>query len=984
MNSKQAQSFMEPLPQGKRARLEGTMGTVSTSGLSKANSLPQYSQDKSLPYRHTYMACGQETLDLPSPWSPSRIFVRNRGSPVVHASATEGSIINTIIYRSENVNFPEDNGSPTVPEDVVAKQKLAYNSRSPSKHSPSSAGLISPVPFRKIPLGCRSLSPTPAEKSGGLAIPKPVYGHSPCCAGQKCTLGQSYTMDQGLQRMPRKMFEDDQMTYYGHWTCVQKKESEALLQQRLLEYEHCGERVPLKDVTTEGYHGLSPGKPQRVSAFSDPCQSNYLYNHVHPFVPSSPDHCQHFQMPRQAHKDLAPVYETVPGMQYGTHMQIYQDCPLTSKYRDIPQHSLLYCQKNNIDVYRPENFQQTSGQHPILQPYIRDFKHHYHVVLSGRPAVRNIPAYPAYRTHLNTRHVNPLSKRQFCPPVVQQVEQPLDFSMRPGQNADSNEEQPLQGQLGIKGSFHQTGHQAHYMVSNDIHLENSPKVSPCQGQDNCLLKSRSYTNSPTCTEDIFNKRQSLCVAHKPSNDAVISKKRRVETDKSENDSLVRVQMIQQLKANETKHPSSPPMPVINKVFSLVPYKAYLEATGLLSPAQDPSPNQQPDSKPPKDEPEAQNPDPQTNLDNDIIKLKIKTEKLEPDERVCQSEKESHSPVINNHNVHFKEEQESTEWNTKHSLVMKSDFYSGSKSVTSEVSEHPLECTPTCSVIDGVVMSTQNTDKKQFDFPAPLSAKSPTETQTNQVTFSLSKIPPHCLKLTSFKIVLPEVFKTPVSPVPDVVPPPVKNKVAVSSKQARYQFMELHHSVCRLVSGCISQTSHGDLKNWLSRLDLDESTSLQTKTPKISCLLGSKVREVWMKDEEIARSLQKVLYKLENYVQIQECPFPHVIRAGTVFIPMLVVKEVLFPYVQGTFIDQVLQEHRVELRPTTLTEERQLTQLHRRAFSSKLRRLLSLKHLPDIYPDVLNLLYYDCVCKFLGELRIIFMKLVAFKGMQKCT
>ncbi|KAG7333245.1 hypothetical protein KOW79_003380 [Hemibagrus wyckioides] len=481
MNSKQAQSFMDPLPQGKRARLEGTMGTVSASGLSKANSLPQYSQDKSLPYRHTYMSCGQETLDLPSPWSPSTIFVRNRGSPVVHASATEGSITNPIIYRPETVNFPEDNGSPTVPEDVVAKQKLAYNSRSPSKHSPSSTGLISPVPFRKIPLGCRSLSPAPAEKSGGLAIPKPVYGHSPCCAGQKCTLGQSYTMDQGLQRMPRKMFEEDQMMYYGHWTCMQKKESEALLQQRLLAYEHCGERVPLKDVTTEGYHGLSPGKPQRVSAFSDPCQSNYLYNHVHPFVPSSPDHCQRFQMPRQAHKDLAPVYETVPGMQYGTHMRIYQDCPLTSK-----------------------------------------------------------------------------------------------------------------------------------------------------------------------------------------------------------------------------------------------------------------------------------------------------------------------------------------------------------------------------------------------------------------------------------------------------------------------------------------------------LDLDESTSPQTKTPKISCLLGSKVREVWMKDEEMARALQKVLYKLENYVQIQECPFPHVIRAGTVFIPMLVVKEVLFPHVQGTFIDQVLQEHRVELRPTTLTEERQLTQLHRRAFSSKLRRLLSLKHLPDIYPDVLNLLYYDCVCKFLDS------------------
>ncbi|XP_026783101.3 uncharacterized protein C15orf39 homolog isoform X1 [Pangasianodon hypophthalmus] len=976
MNSKRVQSFMDPLPQGKRARLEGTMGTVGTSGLSKTNSLPQYSQDKSIPYRHTYMSCslsGQETLDLPSPWSPSRIFVRNGGSPVVHARATEGSITNPVIYRPENVNFPEDNGSPTVAEEVVVKQKLAYCSRSPSKHSPSTARIMSPVPFRKIPIGCTSLSPSTAEKSGGLAIPKPVYGHSPCCAGQKCTVGHSYTMDQGLQRMPPQMFEDDRMTYYGHWACMHKKESETLLQQRLLPFEHCGERIPLKDVTTEGYHGLSPSKPQRVSAFSDPRQSSYMYNHVHPFVPSSPDRCQRFQMPKQVHKDLVPIYEPVPGMQYGTHMQIYQDCPHTSKYRDIPQHSLLYCPKNNIDVYRPENFQQTSGHRPILQPFFRDFKNSYTVVPPGHPVVRNVPVYPAYRTHLNARHMNPFTKRPFCPPVMQQVEQPLDFSMRREQNADSNQEQPPQGQLGIKGTFYQTEPQAHYMVSNNLHLENSSLDSPCQGEDNCLFISHNCTASPTCTGDIFNKKQSLCFSDKAGNGADLSKKHRVETDKScENDSLVKLQMIHQLKANETKHPSSPPMPVINKVFSLAPYKAYLEATGVLSPVQDPScPVMAPDSKPPKDEPEAQNTDPKTNLDKDIFKPKVKTEKIEPDERACQSEKESHSPVISqsNNNVNVKEEQDnldSTEGDTKHNLVIKSGFYSGSKSVTSEMPESPLECTTAFSVMDGVAMPTQNTDKKQSDFPAPLSAKPPVPSQTNQATFSLNKIPPHCLKLTSFKIILPEGFKTSMSPVPEVLQSPVENKVAISSRQARYQFMELHQSLCRVISGCISQTSLCELRNWLSRLDLDESASLQAKTQKVSCLLGPKAREMWMKDGEAMRALQKVLYQLENYVRIQECPFPHVIRAGAVFIPMLVVKEVLFPQVQGTFIDQVLQEHRVELRPTTLSEERQLTQLHKRAFSSKLRRLMSLKHLPDIYPDVLNLHYYADVCKFLDS------------------
>lgn len=979
MNSKRVQCLMDPLPQGKRARLEGTVGAVGTSGLSKANSLPQYSQNKSLPYRHTYMSCslsGQETLDLPSPWSPSRIFVRNGGSPVVHASPTEGSITNPVIYRPENVNFPDDNGSPTVAEEEVVKQKLSYCTRSQSNHSPNSEGLRSPVRFRKIPIGFTNLSSSTAEKSGGLAIPKPVYGHSPCCAGQKCTVGHSYTMDQGLQKMPPQMFEDERMTYYGHWACMHKKESEALMQQRLLPFDNCGETIPLKDATTEDYHGLGPSKPQRVSAFSDPRQSNYMYDQVHPFVRSSPDHCQRFQVPRQARKDLAPMYEPVPGMQYGTHLQVYQDCPHTSKYRDVPQHSLLYCSKNNIDVYRSETFQQSPGQRPFLQPFFRDFKNPYTVVPPGHPVVRTIPAYPAYSTHLNTRHMNPFNKRPFCPPVMQQVEQPLDFSMRREQNEDSNQEQPPQRQLGIKGTFHQTEPQTHYMVSDELHLENSSSDSACQGQDRCIFNSHNYTASPTFTGDVFSKKQSLCFSDKPGNGAVLSKKHRVETDKSyENYPLVKLQTIHQLKANETKHPPSPPMPVINKVFSLAPYKAYLESKGVLLPAQDPScPTLSPDSKPPKVDPEAQNTDPKINVAKGVFKLKVKTEKIKPDEKACQSEKESHSPVIrqNNHNVNVKEEQdklESTEADTEHNLVIKSGFYSGSKSVTVEMPERPLECTIACNTVDGAPLPNQNGDKKRSDFPAPLSSKPLIPTRTNQATFSLNKIPPHCLKLTSFKIILPDVFKSPTSPVPEALQTPVENKVAITSRQARYQFMELHQSLCRLVSGCISQTSHCELRNWLTRLDLDESASSPAKTQKVSCLLGSKARDVWMKDEETARALQRVLYQLENYVKIQECPFPHVIRAGAVFIPMLMVKELLFPQVQGRFIDQVLQEHRVELRPTTLSEERQLTQLHKRAFSSKLRRLLSLKHLPDIYPDVLNLLYYEGVCKVLGELII---------------
>lgn len=980
MNSKGVQPFMDPLPQGKRIRLEGTMSTVGTSGLSKANNPPHYSQDKSLPYRHTYMSCslsGQEPLDLLSQWSPPRMFVRNGGSPVVPSSVTEGSITNPVIYRPENVSFPEDTGSPTVAEQVAVKQKLAFCTRSPSKHSPSSAGLISPVPLRKIPIGCTSLSPSTAEKSGGLAIPKPVYGHSPCCAGQRCTIGHSYTIDQGLQRRPPQMFEDDRMACYGYWPCMRKNGSEALMPQGLLPFEHCGERMPLKGVTTDGCHGLTPSKPQRVSAFSDPRQSNYMYKHLHPFVPSSPDHCQRFQMPRQAQKDLVPVYDQVPGMQYETHMQIFPDCPHTSKYREIPQHSLLYCPKNNMDDYRTEKHQPTSGQRPIPQPFFKDFRNPFTMAPSAHPSARNVPAYPAYRTHLNTRHINLFNKRPLCPPVMQHLEQPLDFSMRREQSTSSNQEETPQRQFGIKRTFHQTEPQSHYRVLSNLHQENPSLDIACQGQDSGHVNSHTYTGSSTCTSDMFNKKQSLCFSDQTNNVSVVSKKHRVETDNScKNDSLVKHQMIHQLKAIESKHPPSPPLPIINKVFSLAPYKAYLEATGSLTSARDPScPITTQDSEPPKDEPKAQNADSKTILDKVVLKLKVKTEKIESDERADQSEKESNSPRINqnNHNVNVKNEQEyleSTEGDTKCNLVTKSGFYSSSKLVTPEMPEHPIGCSNANKVKDGPAISAQNVDEK-FVFSACLSGKCSFPTQPNQAQFSLNKIPPHCLKLTSFKINLPEAFKTPVSSSPEVLQSPVENKTGISSRQARYQFMELHQSLCQLVSGCISQTSHCELRNWLSRLDLDESASPPAKTQKVSCLLGSKAREVWMKDEGMVRALQKVLCHLENYVKIQECPFPHVIRAGAVFIPMLVVKEVLFPQVQGTFIDQVLQEHRVELRPTTLSEERQLTQLHKRAFSSKLRRLLSLKHLPCIYPDVLSLLYYAGVCEVLGKLTITF-------------
>ncbi|KAM4661649.1 uncharacterized protein C15orf39 homolog [Amazona ochrocephala] len=96
------------------------------------------------------------------------------------------------------------------------------------------------------------------------------------------------------------------------------------------------------------------------------------------------------------------------------------------------------------------------------------------------------------------------------------------------------------------------------------------------------------------------------------------------------------------------------------------------------------------------------------------------------------------------------------------------------------------------------------------------------------------------------------------------------------------------------------------------------------------------------------------------------PFPHVVRAGAVFIPIHVVKKKLFPKLPGVSVDRVLQEHKVELRPTTLSEERHLRDMELKGCTSRMLKLLALKQLPEIYPDLLNLHWHNSIKQQLGS------------------
>ncbi|XP_077939563.1 uncharacterized protein C15orf39 homolog isoform X1 [Gasterosteus aculeatus] len=413
--------------------------------------------------------------------------------------------------------------------------------------------------------------------------------------------------------------------------------------------------------------------------------------------------------------------------------------------------------------------------------------------------------------------------------------------------------------------------------------------------------------------------------------------------------------------NET---DSPPMPIIDNVFSLAPYKVYLQASGELFPGRIGQSAEQRDNETKKDV-KAQMP----NRDEKQSVLRLVSRTTCADTHMKKPAEEIFEPqnIKVEENVYpldpygssktpdggrycsaltiKKEPEETSSCNSEPMLLIK-------KCEPDELESKPLladeKVTSDESKPGGVTaqiclenLSSRALQPKAITPPQPPGSK-----------FDFRNIPPQSLKLSTYKLFFCDTkqsFPAPAQPITQVI--------------VRRHFFEMHHSLCKLVSDFVLASSKEELRTWLSQLGLDEATSPPTKVQKVSCLLGVKAREAWL-NEEMKSALDTVLERMREYTAQDRCPFPHVMRTGAVFLPMLVVKELLFPMVQGSFIDQVLQEHRVELRPTTLSEEKLLIQFHKRACSSRLRRLMSLKHLPDIYADVVNLLYHTCVCKHL--------------------
>ncbi|KAM4676095.1 uncharacterized protein C15orf39 homolog isoform 2-T2 [Discoglossus pictus] len=184
------------------------------------------------------------------------------------------------------------------------------------------------------------------------------------------------------------------------------------------------------------------------------------------------------------------------------------------------------------------------------------------------------------------------------------------------------------------------------------------------------------------------------------------------------------------------------------------------------------------------------------------------------------------------------------------------------------------------------------------------------------------------------------------------------------------FTELHCSVRMAISRTVADSSPDLLQDWLSRNKEEDKPKSPVKSK--SSLRSSEHfltppgRDIWMSFDGVGFLLHKLLFKLETFMFIRSCPFPHVIRAGAIFIPIHLVKEILFPELLGPSVDRVLQGHKVELRPTTLSEEKFLRETELKDCPSRMLKLLALKQLPDVYPDLLHLYWNHCVQKQLGS------------------
>ncbi|KAK7891241.1 hypothetical protein WMY93_023204 [Mugilogobius chulae] len=1023
MSSHPVETLVEPV---FGRRMPSYSQNVAPAGLSQPQSMPSF---MGKPYSGAYFSFRPSGKDI------SAFPLVERQSPVTHISGPDRPHIYRKDSRSDESHPGYANSRP--------KQGFTLYTKSPVPCSPQNTASVI---VRKGHGGADTVS---TDRPVYLAVPQPVYRHSPCCSDLCCVMGH------GSPSLPNRVYDHN-------------RPSESPLHQR---------RGPTEPVAV-----FSPGRTRTLPAVVDQNYSPTKEKEVSHSLQCSP----------RAYPGLYPsqtAYEPV----------IYHNTSPISKYGQAVQHPFFYYPSASMEVDKRTESQHKGYMHKedvsvvlkhTMQPpgdhYMAGASLHRDISLPRREAMPNpafLPGfeYPGYIVPSLNVNTSPLHSHRLprtvhseftntSPKLVHRPVATLGNSYRdkPTQHtehsfpsvhveqtspstcirksvstASSTQTQnrygppksslyvepqggPLHGALhpihapphlgiDVRHSKHHAYHPLHYPKP----LQTSPTRTVITSNSN-PQKILYCPPLPAGTNRTPNLQSSY--VHKGTLKRSLSSPIKIHDDDDdvfvvESDSTKRQKTEQDVKSSEI----SPPMPVINNVFSLAPYQAYLQMSKLLLRnrlqghvpySSDPRRSEQSHEhvKPPfamfnvkevrqetnhikrlhecsepvsfcrndfpnvivakRDEKLGRTQQQTVLKDTETSPLKVKIKQECPDElpNTCASLSKSElSPA--KPNADFK-------------ICKKESVDRTDQSSCSEISESPEQ------------LHIIKKEPEEIELPDTLEIKkceftkdknrSPEGTPTRSsplqpdARVSFHNIPPQCLKLSTYNIILPEghlmrSVQKPASeiqntkstetqrksPEPEKTPPPPPVPYIPLQMPVRKHFFELHQSLVKLVSKSVAATSEDTLRAWLSKMELSHVAS--SKNQKVSCLFGSKGRNSCL-NEEMMSSLHQVYQRLNEYSAQERCPFPFVMRTGDIFLPMLVVKEVLFPLVPGGLIDQALQEHRVELRPTTLSEEKALIQMHKRACSSRLRRLMSFKHLPGVYADVVNLLYYTCVCK----------------------
>lgn len=1004
-------------------------GTVSSSGLPKPLDMSNYHGKHMLPYNGAYYAYdpqGKNRAQFTSPLSDSKTSLLDGRRGVSHLSGMETE--HNAFYRQDSTSSTEGHSNRSLSPLAPVKQGFKLYTKSPGISSSAAATLVavrnpktgsetsSPLSenqsYLAIPKPVYAHNPCCDD----MGCVRGQYSREPAFPGMPTAVRKPHW----VQTDPR----------YKENSAFQKKTGDTVLQRGALQFEPSAGRLqripveyspggaaPYAAVIEPNYKsypsslfrthfGSLSEQSEQTSPRGYPClyPSHYTYEHK-----TSDVYQEHSPMAKYGHLTQRPMfYCTQPDVEVESRAahkdnrsQTREDVPIILKHTvQCPQEHYGSPGLRHVDVPFPFACTDTPPNPALLQ----GLGLHYYAIPRFHSDAIQCTA-PLQKQDTSSDRAND-SSSGFCIDYskfsVTNINHGSTLLVDPARPSTPDRAVPTRrtSEPDVSPKTQNNGHCAPHGLLNVGRYKDysscETNVSPRTRQTFLPHDRSDETNSviqkglnvrkiiyspPVSPERKHNVKfpftsSGLKVAPKRSISCSVSP---VEIKKEREEILDEVEFPKKPKKVETKiaklrsASQSPPMPVISDVFSLAPYKAQLQVyegsiAGTVPPKPIRSDHCESQSKRDNSEKRIGEDKEQLVCQEKPIEgiVEAKNIKLEEDlsnKDVCEKKsvcQEDYSKVAIK-----KEWKESSSSDCGHILGLnKGDPGTLEKPNTFADQKQTAEVSIPVKVraqIDPPPVEKTSTPQKQAVKPRPTTPPPPSNTKAD-----FKNIPPHCLKLTTFTILLPDV-----KPSSSARPPENPSTTATERNipkpgpqiPVRKHFFELHHSLYKLINKSVFASSEEALKTWLSQLDLAETPSPHGKATKVSCLLGVKARLLWF-NEEIKSALQDLLQRLNEYIVQDRCPFPHVIRAGAVFLPMLVMKEQLFPMVQSNYIDQVLQEHKIELRPATLSEEKILIQLHKRPCSSRLRKLMSLKHLPDIYADVANVLYYCCVTKYL--------------------